>query len=165
MLAMPWSCVSWILFAFALALFRLFCAGLRETCVFASVRGRRSLLPQLLSLFPYLIQRCGRSARILWNPYFYHRWQSRFHRTLERRHELRRRFHEFSMRPERARVGREVGVRQRRAMHAIRIVALLMHTDRAVLLVVHHHEYHCEVVLHCRCQLLARHHETSIAGQ
>ena len=86
-------------------------------------------------------------------------------RALEGRAEVRGLLDRLAMAAEGAGVGGEVGVLQLGAVDARRILALLVHADRAEHAVVDHRDHDVGAVLHGRRELLAVHQEAAVARQ
>src|SRR3954466_11162760 len=110
-------------------------------------------------------QRRGGGDRVLGDPDLDQRRPARGERAVERGSEFRGRLHQLSVRAEGAGVGREVRVDESRAMHAARVVALLVHADGAVLAVVDDDHHDGELVPHGGRELLARHEEAAVPSE
>ena len=82
---------------------------------------------------------------------------------LKRRRKILRCLYRVALGAEAARVGREIGVDQRRADDATWIFPLLMHADRAIGPIVGDHRHDRQRILYGCGQLLARHQETPVA--
>src|SRR5205085_9403113 len=84
--------------------------------------------------------------------------------TLIGRREVLGPLHRFTIAAERARIRGEVWIFQLGAIHAPRIFALLVHADRAVEAVVHHHRDKIRAVLRGGGDLLTGHEEVAVAA-
>ena len=110
-------------------------------------------------------KRGGRSDRIRIDAQLDERGLARLRRALERRREILGALHGLAVAAEGARIGREVRVLELGAVHPPRIFAFLVHADRAVQAVVHHHGDEVGAVLHGRRDLLPGHQVVAVATE